>query len=392
MRLGILAGLLLTGQAVLAARLPRVEVVTSIPVETTIDDAGTRKAATVWREMIGRARTSLDLAEFYLTGKEGESLEPVVTAIVEAAGRGVRVRMLIDHKMAENSRELAGRLAAVPGITLRQFDWSKLTGGILHAKYFVVDHREGYVGSQNFDWRSLTHIHETGLLIRDRKVVKGLQAIFDLDWAYCGGDAQVYERARRCRPLPFARDLRLTASPARLNPPGIPGSLPELVGLLDHARERISLQFLTYETEGRRGDARFAAIDDALRRAAARGVRVRLLVADWNLARPAVDALKSLTAVPGIEVRYATVPTATVGFIPYARVIHSKVVRVDGETSWVGTSNAGGDYFLASRNVEVILRSPALAGTLDRLFDSLWHGPYVHPIRADGEYQPPRTH
>jgi len=223
--------------------------------------------------------------------------------------------------------------------------------------------------------------------------VKGLQAIFDLDWAYCGGDVQAYERARHCRrSLRFDRDVRLTASPARCNPPGIPGSLPELVGLLDHAKQRITLQFLNYETEGHRGEASFVAIDDALRRAAARGVQVWLLVADWNLAIPAIDALKSLTAVSGIEVRYAQIPAAAGGFIPYARVIHSKVVRVDGEMSWIGTSNAGGDYFLASRNVEVIVRSPALATTLDRLFDSLWHGPYVHPVQAGGEYQPPRTH
>jgi hypothetical protein len=34
---------------------------------------------------------------------------------------------------------------------------SARTQGVLHAKYFVVDGREAYLGSQNFDWRALAH-------------------------------------------------------------------------------------------------------------------------------------------------------------------------------------------------------------------------------------------
>ena len=94
--------------------------------------------------------------------------------------------------------------------------------------------------------------------------------------------------------------------------------------------------------------------------------------------------------MPNIEVRFAVIPPARRGFIPYARVIHSKVMRVDDDISWVGTSNWGYDYFFRSRNVEVVLRRPAVARVLDEIFLSLWNGPYVQRLDPDKEYTPPR--
>ena len=142
------------------------EVVTSVPPETTISGAGTRAAAAVWPEMISGARHTLDIAEFYLASEKGEALEPVVEAVLAAGRRGVKVRILSDAAMAATYPETLARFQGRPNILTRLFDWKKFTGGILHAKYFVVDGREAFVGSQNFDWRALAHIQETGLRIR----------------------------------------------------------------------------------------------------------------------------------------------------------------------------------------------------------------------------------
>ena len=117
---------------------------------------------------------------------------------------------------------------------------------------------------------------------------------------------------------------------------------------------------------------------------------VRLLVADWNLRPPGLDSLRDLARVPNIEVKFAVIPQASRGFIPYARVVHSKVMRVDDDLCWVGTSNWGYDYFFKSRNVEVILKRPDIARVLDEIFTSLWDGPYAHKLDPDKEYQAPR--
>ena len=371
---------------------PDFEVVTSQPLETTISRAGTRDAAAVWLEMINGARYSLDVAEFYLSSEKGEALEPVVEAVLAAGRRGVNVRVLSDAAMAATYPETLARLQGQRNILTRLFNWKKLTGGILHAKYFIVDGSEAFVGSQNFDWRSLAHIQETGLRIRFPLFAAALKRIFDADWKYSGGDPHAYRDLALLPPLAFPADARLAASLASFNPPGVGNALETLVRLLDGARRMVTVQLLSYSTAAPKGEDgdRFMVIDQALRRAAGRGVSVRMLVADWNLRPPGLDSLRDLARVSNIEVKFAVIPPASRGFIPYARVVHSKVMRVDDNVCWVGTSNWGYDYFFKSRNVEVILKRPDVARILDEIFLSLWNGPYAQRLDPNKKYSPPR--
>jgi phosphatidylserine/phosphatidylglycerophosphate/cardiolipin synthase-like enzyme len=365
------------------------EVVTTIPVETSIDGAGTRAASAVWPEMIHGARRTLDIAEFYLASEKGEALEPVIEAVLAAGRRGVKVRILSDAAMAATYPETLARFQGQPNILSRLFNWKKLTGGVLHAKYFVVDGTESFVGSQNFDWRALSHIQETGLRIRLPLFARALLRIFDADWNYSEGDADAYRKLALLPPLEFSGDARLVASPVACNPPGVGAALEALVAAIDGARSRISVQLLSYSLATGTGE-KFLRIDQALRRAAERGVGVHLLVADWNLRAAQIDGLRGLARVPNVEVKFVVIPAAERGFIPYARVVHSKVLRVDEDLCWVGTSNWGHDYFFASRNVEVILRRLAVARVLDKIFLSLWNGPYAHKLDPEREYQAPR--
>ena len=162
-----------------------VELVETAPVETSLDDPAIRSAHLVWVEMIESARTSLDLAQFYLSPKEQGAgrLRPVLEAIERAAKRGVRVRFLGDAKFARRYSEPLEELDAVEGIEVRKFDMASLTGGVLHAKYFIADRRELYLGSQNFDWRSLEHIQELGVHAQSASLGEDISKIFDADSA-----------------------------------------------------------------------------------------------------------------------------------------------------------------------------------------------------------------
>jgi phosphatidylserine/phosphatidylglycerophosphate/cardiolipin synthase-like enzyme len=150
------------------------------------------------------------------------------------------------------------------------------------------------------------------------------------------------------------------------------------------------VQLLSYSLEIEGSREKFTSIDQALRRAARRGVRVQMLVSNWNLRVPQVKSLQELARVPNIEIQFAAIPPNRGGFIPYARVIHSKVMRVDDAVSWVGTSNWGHEYFFRSRNIEVVLRLPAVARVLDEIFLSLWNGPYAQRLDPEKEYTPPK--
>ncbi len=364
-----------------------IELGVTIPVETELDRGLAKPAVDIWLDMIRSAEQSLDLGHFYLVAQPDGPLEPVIQAVLDARIRGVRIRILTDKRMNDTYPELAKRFRDA-GIEVRLFDWSQLTGGILHAKYMVADSRSLYVGSQNFDWRSLSQIHETGIRVDHPAFARAAAEIFQLDWAYAGGEKNAYDRIKTMKPVTFPDWGQLLASPGRFNPPGVDASLPRLIQLLDGAKERISVQLLSYSTHRYRSEERFAEIDDALRRAADRGVEVEMIISNWAKRHP--EDLKSLSAVDGIQVRFINIPQLADNFIPFARVAHSKVVRVDDIQCWISTSNWSYDYFYSSRNLDVLIHDRDLALQLDRLFTDLWNSPYEEMVTPEGEYEAPR--
>ena len=108
-------------------------------------------------------------------------------------------------------------------------------------------------------------------------------------------------------------------------------------------------------------------IDNAVRSAANRGVKIKLMVSNWNLEQPAQAYLKSLAMLPNVEIRIVTLPVAASGFIPFARVIHSKTMVIDNQIAWVGTSNWAGGYMDLSRNLEIVMRNEKMAQRLAAL-------------------------
>jgi phosphatidylserine/phosphatidylglycerophosphate/cardiolipin synthase-like enzyme len=93
--------------------------------------------------------------------------------------------------------------------------------------------------------------------------------------------------------------------------------------------------------------------------------------------------------LPNIEIRIVTLPTASTGFIPFARVIHSKTMTIDGKLAWVGTSNWSGGYFDMSRNLEVVMRNEQMAQRVGALHEQLWNSPYAAPLDVNKNYPKP---
>ena len=346
--------------------------VQSVPAGTDLALPGLPRTAEVWVDMIRGARNAIDLEHFYVASAPGRALEPVLEALEGAAARGVKLRILLSERLQANDPAALARLKAIPGAELRLHAFPGPARGVQHAKFFIVDDREVFLGSQNLDWRSLEHIHETGIRLDSRPVAARMKAIFELDW---GGPLPA-----RGLPPSGPEDPDVLASPPHLLPEGVRPTLPTLLDLLGRARTHIRIQLLTYAPLGA-GRAFWPVLDNALRAAALRGVAVQLLVSDWNLEEHLQPHLKSLALVPGLEVRVVSLPEDPHGFIPFARVVHSKYVRVDDSLSLLSTSNWSEDYFTGSRNVEWLFRDPALARQLDGIFDKVWTSP--HALRLD---------
>ena len=371
---------------------PPVALVETAPAETTLDHADIADAKDVWPQMLASARKSLDIAQFYVSDAPGKRLGPVLKAIEAAAGRGVRVRVLVEDDFSKTYPEALERLAKVPNVSVRRYQVKPLMGGILHAKYFVVDRERAYLGSQNFDWRSLEHIQELGVQIAQPQVVQALSDVFETDWWLAsGGDRTARVRTVEGSAFPVqAGDAKLTlvADPKGWLPDESLWSLPRLVALIDSAKRDVRVQVLTYQARGKGG--RFRELEEALQRAAARGVKVELMVADWSQ-RPAVlEGLKALHAPPGLTVKLVTIPQWSGGFIPYARVVHAKYLVVDGRAAWIGTSNWERGYFYEGRNVGLIVEGGALPLRLEQLFAELWSGPYAQALDPARSYPAPR--
>jgi len=360
------------------------ELIESSPVETSLDHVDLRDAKDVWPQMLAAAAASIDMAEFYVSSASGSVLEPVLRSLAEARHRGVKVRLLVDSTMTRVYPETLAALSE-KGVMVRSLDLKSRTGGVLHAKYFVIDGREAFVGSQNLDWRSLMHIRELGVRLTSPELAQALTSLFEADWALAGQPSSSFLRAAASgkTAITFKQQRESVHVELAFSPQGMlfreaEWDLPQLVALIDSARRSVAIELLVYRgPESEETETPMARLEAALRRAARRGVDIRLILSDWMLREPQRSGLASLRQIRGVTIKIAVIPRWSGGEIPYARIVHAKYMVVDGRRAWIGTSNWENRYFLASRNVSVFLTSDRLGARLERFFAELWNSPYA---------------
>jgi phosphatidylserine/phosphatidylglycerophosphate/cardiolipin synthase-like enzyme len=372
------------------------EFVESIPIETNLDNPDIRNTSEVWLEMIHKARTSLDIEQFYISRQPGEPLDEILDAIGEAAQRGVKVRIIVDGRMYKTYPATVDSMGKCNNIETRKINFVKIGGGTQHSKYFIVDGKEIFVGSQNFDWRALKHIHELGLRIAHQGIAKIYQDIFNFDWQMAAGEGpkEKPQFPPQHYQAPFAvleerNDaiyITPTMSPITCIPDSTLWDEKHIVALIDGATTSLLLQFLSYSPESRSGT--YAVIDDALRRAANRGVSVKMIVSDWQKDTPAQTYLKRLSAVPHIQVKFSCIPEWSKGYVSFGRVEHCKYIIADEKAFWLGTSNCEKSYYYTSRNLGIVVKNGLYAQRLANIFIKSWGSSYTELIKETSEYEP----
>ncbi len=371
-----------------AAAETSMTLVESIPAGAMADDPTIPNTADAWLAMVTGAKHDVAVSQFYVSEKPVDQpgidkLQPVLLALEAAAARGVKVRVLVDAQFGQKYETSLARLAG-HGIAVRRLVVASTMGGVQHAKYLVVDGRDSYLGSANFDWRSLDHIHELGLRIVSEPIAKGLLTVFDGDWEAAGGAPPAWYGSAGAMKAPFGhadvarQSLDLVASPRNYIPEARAWDLAHITAAIDAAKSQLRIQVLDFDTKNRDGSS-FDDLAFALQRAAVRGVHVNLVVSHWQKSKK-LGAVQALAKLPGIDVRIVTIPEAATGYIPFARVIHAKYMVADDDQVWLGTSNWGGDYFFRSRNVGVMVKGKPLAAQLARIFDALSAGPLSEPV------------
>jgi cardiolipin synthase A/B len=343
---------------------------------------------------ISHARHEVWLATYIF--HDDAAAQRVADALAGAAQRGVRVRVVVD---GFGSKGTLGKLR----LWLQERDvglavfrpvgswWSWLQPGQLrrlHQKLCVVDGEIGFVGGINIidDLNDLRHGAcdaprlDFAVGLRGPAVVPIEQtaramwtrAMFGHDWR-----EEVLALARSSEPLARARRL---LGRLRIAPPAPELELEEAAEDLkpvraaflvrDNLRQRRAIE-RSYVEAIRAARKRVELVSPyfypghrfrrALRRAADRGVRVRLLLQgklDYRIAGIAASVLYDELLAHGVRI-YEYTPA----------FLHAKIAIVDDDWATVGSSNIDPLSLLLNLEANVIVRDRDFADELSREFD-----------------------
>jgi len=128
-------------------------------------------------ELIGRARTSIDMAAYVL------SEQKIIEALSAAAERGVKIRLYLDPEQfrriaAANINMVA--LVNQPNVSARI---KAEQNDMMHLKTFVVDGRWLRAGSANFSWSGERRQDNDILVIDSPEAAQAFSRHFDSLWA-----------------------------------------------------------------------------------------------------------------------------------------------------------------------------------------------------------------
>lgn len=278
----------------------------------------------------------------------------VADALIEATGRGVTCRLLIDSlgsKKARRSLVPRLRAAGVEVTILLPHRWFRLRGARLdlrnHRKIAVMDGRVGYVGSQNV----VDATFKKGIVYQELvarvtgPVVLELQGVFLIDRYFETEKALQEERNFPAPEWPGT-------SPAQVLPSG--PSYPHannqrlIVALVHAARQRVVITTPYFIPD--------EALSQALQTAALRGVEVHLVVskkADQLLVGLAQPSYYEELLEAGVHIhRYRE------GFL------HAKHLSIDDTIVLIGSSNMDLRSFQLNAEVTMLVYDPEVARRL----------------------------
>lgn len=373
------------------------ELVESVPVETFMEQSQLSRTGDVWLKMINEAKQTIDIETFYFANEPGGALEEILQALKNAAARNVKIRIIVDSSFYSSNDKSVDLLEGIDNISIKKIPMGKIAGGVMHAKYFLVDNNNLFVGSQNMDWRALIHIHEIGARVKNDELARTFSELFQTDWLLCDNNyyglqnMAVHAYVNSENPVMMKTDnyggLKIfpAFSPPVINMPGLSSEEDQLLNIIGNTKSRLLIQMYSYSLKAKEG--RFDAIDNALRDAASRGVDIKIILSDWAIRESAIDFIKDLSTVKNIQIKFSTIPQFSGGFIPYSRVEHCKYFTSDEDISWISTSNWESGYFRNSRNATLIVENKKVNEELSKIFYDDWNGPYTIPVDVNKKYE-----
>ncbi|XP_077587953.1 5'-3' exonuclease PLD4 [Stigmatopora nigra] len=370
-----------------------------------------------WKELLSMATESLQVVSFYwtLTGEDininSSSDRPgraILDQLQSLPSRNVSVQVVTScPTIRTNSTDL--KKLRQKGVAVREVNFGRLTNGVLHAKFWIVDGRHVFIGSANMDWRALTQVKELGMLIYNcSSLAKDLQKIFLSYWVMGESNSSLPEKwpstfdtvINKEHPLLVEEDnitsrIYMAASPPSFCPKSRTLDLEAIVSIISEAQKFIDVAVMEYSPIIRFQYPKryWPTIDNAIRAAAFdKCVAVRILVSCWHNSYstmlPFLRSLASLNSYKdhiNIKIKFYILPPGNETEIPFSRVNHNKYMVTD-KVAYIGTSNWDGDYFSTTAGVGLVIsqnsphpirKSKSVQQQLRAVFDRDWSSEFA---------------
>ena len=214
---------------------------------------------------IGRTRSTLDVALYNL------QIPAAADALLKARDRGVKVRVILDydHVYPKAGHEMQELIDA--GMDVRMMK-GRGGSGSMHCKYALFDGTLLETGSANWSLSAENASYENMMFLSDRHILAGYQADFEWMWAQAkpAGNPGSYSSspgAPPSDPSPSV-DFNGTTLPNYVfSPRG--GTEAAMVRAIDAARSEADVAMFSFTSK---------PAMEALSRASARGVKVKMLL------------------------------------------------------------------------------------------------------------------
>jgi len=334
---------------------------------------------------LGSARATIEVGVYTFQS------ERIASVLAAAAGRGVRVRVLLDGSpvggIEEDEHRVVGGLLAA-GVEVR---WLAGSTDVvkryryLHAKYALVDGRSAWIGSENFGNAGFPSDHEGNrgwsVIADDADLAGILRNVFETDFDPRRPDSMAV-RETGFTPLPPAPSV----VPWSSGPPSAPRSArivlapdttldPE--GILDFlASAKVRLSIDAFYLDEMWGDTPSPFLEAAFA-AARREVSVRILL-DGSWASVEADSDTNDDVLDRVNRRAMDerLPLEVRLLEPRGSIerLHNKGAVVDGRAVLVSSMNWALGSATENREVGLIVDDPDLARTFEISFDADWEG------------------
>lgn len=304
---------------------------------------------------IREAKVSVDFETYIFMPDEAGKL--FAAAFIEAAGRGIPVRLLVDAfggKLKELSKDMEA--AGVICKSYRPASHYPLIGRRSHRKLVIVDGRIGYTGGFGIDKRWLgnardkTEWHDAAVRV-EGPVVAQMQAIFSEDWTFTTGEILAGDAF-----YPKLEPMGTMQAQALKSSKGDASSLPLMLYFMaiQSARKSIHIQNAYFLPD--------ALIRTALIAAVERGVDVKVMVPGRHTDVPLVRQASRHYYGPMLK--------AGVKIYEYElTMIHSKTAVVDGVFATIGSINFDARSMSTNAEESLSFYDRTFAASIEAMFE-----------------------